>query len=72
MVCGINDDKIQRRLLSETDLTFEGAFKIAVAAEAASKNVQDLHKAPLACNSMKTEGTLKKEGEWKKRGKECY
>ncbi|XDV20801.1 hypothetical protein PO909_026043 [Leuciscus waleckii] len=73
LVCGINDDRIQRRLLSETDLTFERAFKIAVAAEAANKNVQDLHKAPLvACNSMRTEGTLKKEGEWKKRDKECY
>lgn len=72
LVCGINDDRIQRRLLSETDLTFEKAFKIAVAAEAASKNVQDLHKAPLACNSMKTEGTLKKEGDWRKRDKECY
>uniref|UniRef100_A0AAQ4NRX0 Gypsy retrotransposon integrase-like protein 1 n=1 Tax=Gasterosteus aculeatus aculeatus TaxID=481459 RepID=A0AAQ4NRX0_GASAC len=72
LVCGINDDRIQRRLLSETDLTFEKAFKIAVAAEAASKNVQDLHKAPLACNSMKTEGSLKKEGDWRKRDKECY
>lgn len=72
LVCGINDDRIQRRLLSETDLTFEKAFKIAVAAEAASKNVQDLHKTPLACNSMKTEGARKKEGEWKKAGRECY
>lgn len=72
LVCGINDNRIQRRLLSETDLTFEKAFKIAVAAEAASKNVQDLHKAPLACNSMKTEGSLKKEGDWRKRDKECY
>ncbi|XP_038139940.1 uncharacterized protein K02A2.6-like [Cyprinodon tularosa] len=70
LVCGINDDRIQRRLLSETDLTFEKAFQIAVAAEAASRNVQDLqNKAPLACNSMKTEGKERK-GDWKK--KECY
>lgn len=60
LVCGINDDRIQRRLLSETDLTFERAFKIAVAAEAASKNVQDLHTAPLACNSVRMEGALKR------------
>lgn len=70
LVCGVNDDRIQRRLLSETDLTFEKAFKIAVAAEAASKNAQDLqNKAPLACNSVKTEGKERK-GDWKK--KECY
>ncbi|KAK0156517.1 hypothetical protein N1851_000186 [Merluccius polli] len=70
LVCGVNDDRIQRRLLSETDVTFEKAFKIAVAAEAASKNVQDLQtKAPLACNSVKTEGKERK-GDWKKR--ECY
>ncbi|XP_060786568.1 LOW QUALITY PROTEIN: uncharacterized protein K02A2.6-like [Neoarius graeffei] len=70
LVCGIHDDRIQRRLLSETDLTFEKAFQIAVAAEAASKNVQDLQtKAPLACNSLKTEGK-ERRGDWKK--KQCY
>lgn len=70
LVCGINDDRIQRRLLSEPDLTFEKAFEMAVASETASKNVQDLHaKAPLACNSVKTEGKERK-GDWKK--KECY
>ncbi|XP_052405263.1 uncharacterized protein LOC127951422 [Carassius gibelio] len=42
LVCGIDDDRIQRRLLSEANLTFETAFKIAVATEAASKNVLDL------------------------------
>ena len=36
---GIDDDRIQRCLLSETNLTFETAFKITVATEAASKNV---------------------------------
>ncbi len=29
LVCGINDDRIQRRLLTEMDLTFEKALKIA-------------------------------------------
>ncbi len=29
LVCGINDDRIQHRLLAEKDLTFEKAMKIA-------------------------------------------
>ena len=31
LVCGINDEKIQKRLLIETDLTFEKAYNTAVA-----------------------------------------
>uniref|UniRef100_A0A3B3H285 CCHC-type domain-containing protein n=1 Tax=Oryzias latipes TaxID=8090 RepID=A0A3B3H285_ORYLA len=42
LVCGINDDRIQRRLLAETDLTFEKALGIAVSHETAIKNAQDL------------------------------
>ncbi|XP_041651122.1 uncharacterized protein K02A2.6-like [Cheilinus undulatus] len=42
IVCGINDDRIQRRLLAEEGLTFEKALSIAVAAETANKNAQDL------------------------------
>ncbi|XP_031432706.1 uncharacterized protein K02A2.6-like [Clupea harengus] len=71
LVCGMNDDRIQRRLLSEIDLTFEKAFKIAVAAETASKNAQDLQKAAVACNSMKTEGK-ETRGEWRNKERDCY
>lgn len=55
LVCGIDEDRIQRRLLSETNLTFETAFKIAVATEAASKNVLDLlNKSSVqTCNSVR-------------------
>lgn len=42
LVCGINDDRIQRRLLSEAELTFERALKIAQAMETANKDVKDL------------------------------
>uniref|UniRef100_H3AQV6 ribonuclease H n=1 Tax=Latimeria chalumnae TaxID=7897 RepID=H3AQV6_LATCH len=42
LVCSINEDRIQRRLLSETDLTFENALKLAQAIESASKNIKDL------------------------------
>ena len=71
-MCGINDNRVQRRLLAETDLTFERAFKIAVAAEAACKNAKDLQaKPPVACHSVEMAGKERKR-DWKTREKECY
>ena len=42
LVCGVNDAKIQRRLLAEVDLTYKKAMEIAVGMEVAAKNVEDL------------------------------
>ena len=42
LVCGINDGGIQRRLLSEPDLTYKKSLNLAQAMEAAERNVQDL------------------------------
>lgn len=42
LVCGINNDSIQRRLLSETTLTFKKALDIALAQETAESNAKDL------------------------------
>ncbi|TWW76465.1 Retrovirus-related Pol polyprotein from transposon 412 [Takifugu flavidus] len=42
LVCGIVDDRIQRRLLSEPDLTFDKALKLAQAIETACKDVKEL------------------------------
>lgn len=42
LVCGINENAIQRRLLSESQLTFISALNIAQAMESANKNVKDL------------------------------
>lgn len=42
LVCGVNDDRMQRRLLSEVDLNFEKALSICQAMESANKNVKDL------------------------------
>lgn len=64
LVCGINDDGIQRRLLLETKkLTFERALEIAVSMEAAKQHVTeiqtgtgsghhgiDVHYGKLCCN----------------------
>ncbi|RXN12042.1 putative protein K02A2.6-like protein [Labeo rohita] len=38
LVCGVNDDRMQRRLLSEVELTFEKALTICQAMESANKN----------------------------------
>ena len=42
IVCGINDDRTQRRLLAESDLTYEKTLQIAVSMESANKNARDL------------------------------
>ncbi len=44
LVCGVNHDTIQRRLLAEKDLTFAKALEVAQAVEAAEKNSQFLKK----------------------------
>lgn len=41
-VCGIKDDGIQRKLLSEKDLTFDKSIKIACSMEAASKSSTEM------------------------------
>ena len=42
LVCGVADDRIQRRLLAETELPFAKAMQIASAMELADKNTADL------------------------------
>ncbi len=45
LVCGINDSRIQRRLLAEPDLDYK-AYELALALEAADKSAQDLQAKP--------------------------
>ena len=42
LVCGINNEKIQRQLLAEPDLTLKKAEEIALAMELALKHVVDI------------------------------
>ena len=42
LVCGINDEQIQRRLLAESSLDFKKAMKLATSMETAAKNARDL------------------------------
>ena len=45
LVCGINDQRMQRRLLAEPDLTCKKAVELAQAIESADQNVRDLQKS---------------------------
>ena len=57
LLCGINDDTIQRRLLTEKDLTLDKAYQIAAAQELATKNVKILQgKDPGASTSSAISG----------------
>ena len=42
LVCGVNNDLIQRRLLSETELGLKKALELALGMETAAKNVREL------------------------------
>ena len=42
LVCGIHDQRTQRRLLAETDLTLHKAFEVAQAIESAESQVKEL------------------------------
>ena len=42
LVCGINDARLQRRLLAESTLTFEKALSVALAWESAERNARHL------------------------------
>jgi len=44
LVCGINHQATQKRLLAEKNLTLEKALEIALAIEAADNDVKQLHK----------------------------
>ena len=42
LVCGVNDERIQRRLLAESQLEVKKAMELATAMETADKNTRDL------------------------------
>ena len=41
LVCGVEEPKLQQRLLVEPDLSVDKAFKLALASESADKNAKD-------------------------------
>lgn len=73
LICGVNDSRMQRRLLSEADLDYDKALKIAQAMEMADKDAEQLKGDKAA---PETEGAINKAGscENRKRGSNvsCY
>ena len=69
LVCGINNFKIQRRLLAEPDLTLKKAEEIALAMELASKQVVD-KTTPSKVNQIHSAG--KNKGKNQALNDECY
>ncbi len=65
LVCGLRSESIQRKLLTEIDLTFDKAEKITVAMELAQRNAVDLHPS----SSSGGIGVNKVEHKHKKRAK---
>ena len=61
LVCGVNDSRIQRRLLSEADLDFDKALKAALAMEMADRDAEDLQGDKKATT---TEGAVFRAGRW--------
>jgi hypothetical protein len=47
LVCGLANEHIQRKLLVEADLTYDRAKAIALAAETATKDAEELRKQPM-------------------------
>ena len=57
LVCGVGSERVQRRLLAEVDLTFDNAFSIATAMEAAERNANEIHHKFAACETGEDNST---------------
>lgn len=65
LVCGVNNDQIQKRLLAEPELAYKRAFELATAMETASKNIKEIQGTSLA-------GINKMQPQPEERGAPCY
>ena len=61
LVCGIQDEPIQKKLLAEKALTFEAALSIAQGSEAATKNLKEMQ-SPVTPITVKQEPVHKVDG----------
>ena len=77
LVCGINNQQIQKRLLAEPDLKYQKAVELALAMESASRSLGDLHTTKTNANSERSteqidKVTLGRQTSSGKRNQECY
>ena len=66
-VCGLKDERIQRRLLSEKDLTLQKALEIATAMETAAKDSSEIKHNPVDPKVNKIQTATPKQAK-----KPCY
>ena len=71
-VCGIKDDNIQHRLLSEDKLTLQKAMEIALGLEAASKNAKTLQGASVGTLPEVNKLTSSKQGPPRQSAPACH
>ena len=64
LIRGVNDPRMQRRLLSEADLDYNKALKIARAMEMADKDAQKLKGEQSDKAAPETEGVVHKAGSY--------
>jgi len=73
IVCGIEDPKIQPRLLAELELTFDKAFELFLESEFADKNAKDLQLAKEPVHKLYTNcGEKHKSGDFHHKAAECH
>ena len=68
-VCGLNNPKIQNKLLNTDDLTFDQACRIAKSMEMAEKNTQEFRPTNAGDDSQ---GTVNKLGTMNNKEQSCY
>ena len=79
LVCGLNDERIQRRLLAESQLEFKKAMELATAMEIADRNTRDLIAGKLSekpeesqVNRVAQDPPKQPSRDPRKSTKECY
>ncbi len=73
LVCGLNEGRLQRRMLAETTLSFSKALSLAQAYESAEKKAHDLQLPQPAAPVHAVSGRYKRQDPpWKGTGTACY
>ena len=72
LVCGVNDERIQRRLLAESRLDFKKALELATAMEIADKNTRDIQQGNSVEKPKESPVNRLNKEQGKKAAKECY
>ena len=73
LVCGIQDSRIQRRLLAEPDLTFGKAFELAQALESADRDAKTLLAVPPSVHAVTdSRNPQNRRSNSKKPDRPCY